>query len=152
MNTIILFSILIICWTIQPFLKKIPLKKITSAEYYILNHVIYSIPIFIYIIYMLYNNNNNANFNFLNKLNKSDYIYSISTVIIGIIGGYTFMLLLKNNNATYVIPHIQPVIIALTLSVGYFIFNEELNYKHLIGICLIVLGLIILNLGNHINL
>ena len=152
MNIIILFSILIICWTIQPFLKKIPLKKITSAEYYILNHVIYSIPIFIYIIYMLYNNNNNANFNFLNKLNKSDYIYSISTVIIGIIGGYTFMLLLKNNNATYVIPHIQPIIIILTILVGYFIFNEELNYKHLIGICLIVLGLIILNLGNHINL
>jgi uncharacterized membrane protein len=149
MNTIILFSILIICWTIQPFFKKIPLKKITSAEYYILNHVIYSIPIFIYIIYMIYNNNNNANFNFLNKLDKSDYIYSISTVIVGIIGGYTFMLLLKNNNATYVIPHIQPVIITLTVLVGYFIFNEELNFKHLIGICLIILGLIILNYANH---
>jgi uncharacterized membrane protein len=150
MNIIILFSILIICWTIQPFFKKIPLKKITSAEYYILNHVIYSIPIFIYIIYMLYNNNNNnANFNFLYKLDKSDYIYCISTVVVGIIGGYTFMLLLKNNNATYVIPHIQPIIITLTVLVGYFIFNEELNYKHLIGMGLIILGLIILNLGNY---
>lgn len=144
MNTYLLLVLIVICWTLQPFFKKVPLKKISSSEFYILNHLIYSIPIFLYVIYMLYGNK----FKFMNKLDKKDYIYLILVVFVGLIGGLVFAELLKNNNASYVIPHVQPLIIVSTLITGYYVFNETINYKHIIGTILVIGGLVMINHGN----
>lgn len=145
MNNFLLLLIIVVCWTLQPFFKKVPLKKITSKEFYILNHIIYSIPIFIYVLFMLYN----KEFIFLNKLDKRDFIYLVLVVLVGLIGGLVFAELLKNNNASYVIPHIQPLIIVSTLIVGYYLFNESINWKHILGTFLVVLGLVVINSGNN---
>ena len=144
MNNYLLLLIIVICWTLQPFFKKVPLKKITSKEFYILSHIIYSIPIFIYILFMIYYNK----FNFLDSLDKRDYMFLVLVVIVGLIGGLVFAELLKNNNASYVIPHVQPLIIVSTLFLGYYLFNESINWKHIIGTSLVVLGLLVINYGN----
>ena len=145
MNNIFLLLIVIVCWTLQPFFKKVPLKKITSKEFYILSHIIYSIPIFIYILFMIYYNK----FDFLDNLDRKDYIFLVLVVVVGLIGGLVFAELLKNNNASYVIPHVQPLIIVSTLFVGYYLFNENINWIHILGTLLVVLGLVVINYGNN---
>ena len=128
-----------------PFFKKVPLKKISSSEHYISNHILYSIPVFTYIIYLLYYNK----LSFIKKLDKNDYIYSCLVVLVGIIGGLVFAELLKNNNASYVIPHVQPLIIVCTLISGYYLFKETINIKQIIGTLMVVGGLLVINWDSH---
>ena len=145
MNNFLLLAIITVCWTLQPFFKKVPLKKISSTQFYILNHVLYSIPIFLYIFYISYQNK----LNFIYDLNKRDYFYCFLIVLVGLIGGIVFAELLKNNGASYVIPHVQPLIIIATLIVGYFIFKENITFKHTIGVFLVLCGLIFINWADN---
>ena len=62
-----------------------------------------------------------------------------------VIASLMLISLLKRNDASYVIPHIQPVVIILTFIFGYMLFNENINYKQAIGACLIVGGLYVIN-------
>ena len=142
MNNYFLLSIITICWALQPYFKKVPLKKISSSEFYVLNHILYSIPIIIYIIYMIYYNQ----FGFLKKLDKNDYLHFVLVVLVGIIGGIVFIQLLKQNKANYVIPHVQPLVITFTIISGFLFFNEYMNWKQLSGVTLIICGLLIINL------
>ena len=48
-------------------------------------------------------------------------------------------------DVSYAIAHIQPIVISLTLIIGYLVFNESLTTHKVFGIALIVCGLIILN-------
>ena len=145
MNNFLLLIIITICWTLQPFFKKVPLKKISSVDYYILNHLLYSIPIFAYVLYLVYNNK----LIFMKDLNRTDYIYCWLVVFVGIIGGLVFSTLLKKNNASYVIPHVQPLIIISTLIAGYYLFKEDINIKQVIGTLLVIGGLVVINMGSQ---
>ena len=88
-------------------------------------------------------------FDFLDNLDRKDYIFLVLVVVVGLIGGLVFAELLKNNNASYVIPHVQPLIIVSTLFVGYYLFNESINWKHILGTFLVVSGLVVINSGNN---
>jgi len=136
---IFLLLIVVICWTIQPFYKKIPLISMTYKEYYLLNHIIYTIPI---IFYMLFDKNR---FSFVKKMTKRNIFFIILSVAIGILGGVSYTYLLKQNNINYLIPHTNPLIIIFTLLIGYFIFKESMSLNQIIGILLVIIGLIIIN-------
>ena len=142
MNNIILLIILTLCWGFQPFLKKKPLQKISSIEFYCIEYLFYLIPISFYFIY-LYNKNNLICFS---KVDRKDILYFIIVVTTGTIGGITFAELLKKNNATYVIPSVQPLIIAFSLVLGYFLFKEKIDIYQFIGTIFVVLGIILINL------
>ena len=142
MNNIILLTILTFCWGMQPFFKKFPLKKISSIEFYCIEYLFYMIPIGIYFMY-LYNKNHLSCFK---KINRKDIFYFVLIVITGTIGGVTFAQLLKQNNASYVIPSVQPLIIIFTLIFGYFIFMEKIDIYQILGTIMVVCGIILINL------
>jgi uncharacterized membrane protein len=147
MNNIILLIILTLCWGFQPFFKKKPLQKISSIEFYCIEYLFYLIPISFYFIY-LYNKNNLICFS---KVDRKDILYFIIVVTTGTIGGITFAELLKKNNATYVIPSVQPLIIAFSLVLGYFLFKEKIDIYQFIGTIFVVLGIILINLKKFFN-
>jgi uncharacterized membrane protein len=141
MNNIILLTILTFCWGLQPFFKKIPLKKISSIEFYCIEYLFYMIPITIYFVY-LYNKDHLSCFN---KVNKKDIFYFVLIITTGTIGGLSFAQLLKQNNASYVVPSVQPLIIIFTLISGYFIFMEKINIYQILGTLMVIFGIVLIN-------
>ena len=64
--------VIVLCWTLNPFIKKILMNKMDANEYLIINHSIVTIVIVFYLIYLL--TKKRCNFECLNKLSKKEYI------------------------------------------------------------------------------
>jgi len=147
MNTTYIFLILLIlCWTINPFLKKQIASKMSSSEYMIYNHGLCSFLVVIYLGYLLYTKKYDVSSikNLTNKEVGVSIIGAITTVLATIL----LIRLLKDNNASYVIPHVQPCIIIFTLLLGYFLYNENISKTQMLGIILVVSGIVVINYKN----
>ena len=53
LNTYTLLVILVLCWTLNPFMKKKASLNLSSDEYLIFNHTLCSILLVIYLIYLI---------------------------------------------------------------------------------------------------
>ena len=53
--------------------------------------------------------------------------------------------LLKYNEATQIMPQLQPMVIILTILAGIFIFKEKVNFMEGVGIFFIIIGVIMVN-------
>ena len=145
MNYLIYFYILIIvlCWTFNPFIKKVLLNKIGKPEYMVLNHIFITLFILIYFLYMF--SKNKCDLSCIKSLSKKDISLLSLGAITSILGTLMLLHLVSKSEVSYAIAHIQPIVISLTLIIGYLVFNETLSILKVFGITLIVLGLIILN-------
>lgn len=141
MDTYILLIILTLCWGFQPFFKKKPLQKFSSLEFYCIEYLFYLIPIIAYFAYLY----KKTGMKCITQLDKTDIIYFLLVIFTGTIGGITFAQLLKQNNASYVIPSVQPLIIVFTLFTGYFLFKESIDMYQIIGAILIIIGILFIN-------
>ena len=147
-TTIIAMTLLILGWTIIPFLKKIPLEKITPISFLLFNHVTVGILLLFYLIYLLYHGKfTKTVVSQYNNLSTREILFIVIISIIGLITGIAWITLIKNNYVSYVIPHIQPIILMLTLILSYFFFKEPINRYHIGGSFLVVSGLVLINLG-----
>jgi uncharacterized membrane protein len=143
MNNYLLLLIITLSWGLLPFFQKVVLKKLNSFEFYALQNVLSMIPISFYIIYYFYNKK--AGIKNIYTLNQRDHFYLFLVVVAGIIGSTTLAQLLKQNNATYVVPNVQPLIIVFTSIVGYLYFKEHIETCHVLGVILIIMGLFTIN-------
>ena len=147
MNSIlyVYLGIIILCWTLNPFIKKYILKskKLNTDEYFILNHIFVSIILIVY-FYTLFKKKK-CSMLCLSKLNKYDYLYIFMGALTSILGARLLISIIKTEEITYLIAHIQPMIIALTFLIGYMFFSEHVTPMKIIGISLIILGLIFIN-------
>lgn len=134
---------LVLCWTLNPFFKKYSASKLASGEYLIFNHILCTLIVFIYFLYLAFNND--CDVNCLKKLDNKDIIYSVLGAITSVFASILLIELLKNNDATSVIPNIQPLVLILTLLIGKFIFNETMNTTKALGIIVIVGGIYLIN-------
>ena len=147
-TTIIAMTLLILGWTIIPFLKKIPLEKITPISFLLFNHVTVGVLLCVYLIYLLYHGKfTKTVVSQYNNLSTREILFIVIISIIGLITGIACITLIKNNYVSYVIPHIQPIILMLTLILSYFFFKEPINRYHIGGSFLVVSGLVLINLG-----
>lgn len=147
-TTIIAMTLLILGWTIIPFLKKIPLEKITPISFLLFNHVTVGVLLLFYLIYLLYHGKfTKTVVSQYNNLSTREILFIVIVSIIGLITGIAWITLIKNNYVSYVIPHIQPIILMLTLILSYFFFKEPINRYHIAGSFLVVSGLVLINLG-----
>jgi len=142
--TYLLIIILTLCWTLNPFLKKKSVGDFSSNEYIIFNHCFVSLLLIFYFIYLLYNGKCNIITKIKNKKFK-ELSYAFFAAITTVISSIVLINLLKRENASYLIPHVQPVVIILTFIFGYLLFNENLNYKQILGGVLIIMGLFVIN-------
>ena len=138
-------AIIVLCWTANPFIKKIILKsnKLNIDEYFVLNHIIVSIILGIY-FYSLFKKKKCSLLS-LSKLDNYDYLYIFMGALTSILGARLLISIIKTQEITYLIAHIQPMIIALTFLIGYMFFSEHVTPLKVLGISLIILGLILLN-------
>ncbi len=65
--------------------------------------------------------------------------------ITSILGARLLISIIKTEEISYLIAHIQPMIIALTFLIGYMFFSEHVTPLKIVGISLIIMGLILIN-------
>ncbi len=142
-TTYILLVLLVLCWTVNPFMKKKIAAKMSSSEYMIFNHCLCSILIFLYFIYLI--KSDNFSINNIKSLDNKDFGISIMAALTTVLATVFLISLLKNNDASYVIPHVQPCVILLTMLVGYYLYDEGITKNKSFGAILIISGLVLMN-------
>tara|TARA_X000000950_G_C13864958_1_gene640321 strand:- start:1468 stop:1914 length:447 start_codon:yes stop_codon:yes gene_type:complete len=142
-TTFILLTLLVICWTLNPFLKKMMGSRLPANENMIFNHSLCTIIIVIYTIYLLINQK--CDISKIQSLNKKDIMLGIVTSVITVASSLLLIKILQENEASQVMPQIQPSVLLLTLIIGYFIFNEKMTKNKIMGAGLITIGLFIIN-------
>jgi uncharacterized membrane protein len=119
------------------------MKKLTPNEYMMINHTFITIFIVGYFIYFF--SKKKCDIKCLKKLSKKDYAVLILGAITTILATLVLLYLIAETEVSYAIAHIQPVVIALTVILGYVLFNEKMSLMKISGISLILIGLIFLN-------
>lgn len=142
-DSYILIVLLVISFTLNPFLKKMASKKVTSNEFLIIYHFVASSFMILYFGVMIYLKK--CDINCFKKLNFNDYIWTGICSIVGIGGAITLIYLIKLEDVSFIIPNIQGAVIGLSAIIGYFIFNENMDIYKIIGIILVFLGIITIN-------
>ena len=145
LNTYTLLVILVLCWTLNPFMKKKASLNLSSDEYLIFNHTLCSILLVIYLIYLI--KYKKCSVKCLNKLTNKEMIFSVFGAITSILSSLVLINLVQNNDISFIIPQIQPIVIVFTVLCGYLFFEENINYTTIVGILMITSGLYIINTG-----
>lgn len=138
-----LLLLLILCWSINPFIKKFSSVGIKINDYLIINHIFCTFFIFIYFFYLYYYNL--SNIKSLTNFNKSQFIYLLFGSFITVFSSLLLIKLLKLNNASYLISNIQPLVILFSVIIGSYFYNEKYNYYNYTGIIFIIIGIFLLN-------
>ena len=85
-----------------------------------------------------------GNFNFVNTVTGKDLGVLALAVFLNVITLVLFFTLLSSNKTGYTISITHPVFIVSSTLLAYIFFNETLNWKQLMGIPFIILGIVIL--------
>jgi drug/metabolite transporter (DMT)-like permease len=144
-SSYLLIMILIICFTINPFIKKHASKNVNVDEYIFIYQIFILVFIVLSSIYLI--QSNTCNINCYKKMTIKDIGWTILAVISGMVGSTLLLYLVKMDDVSYLIPNIQGIVILLGSAIGYFIFNEKIDKFKLVGILLIFFGIISINYG-----
>lgn len=124
-----------LCITIEKFYL---LQKFTAPQLTLLR------PIWFFFFALILVLTMDGDLTFLNKVNKKDLGMIILAVFLNIVTLVLFFTLLTNNKTGYTISITHPVFIVSSTMIAYLFFNESLNWKQMMGIPFIILGIVIL--------
>jgi uncharacterized membrane protein len=136
-------TLLIICWTFDPFFKKHSMQTLSPDESMIFNKLLSATIIGIYLMYLIFNKK--CDFSKLKNMTKKEMIFISASAISTFVSAVALINLLQREDVGYLMPQIQPLVILLTMCVGYFIFKEKISYYQIIGGVLIIGGVVFLN-------
>lgn len=138
--------VIVIFWSINPFLKKNITNKLSSIEYSFGSNIII---ITLLTLYILYNNNYTKNsiirFDFYNKLNNKELILLFVSVCCTLIPSILFIKALRIMEVSYVNAFTNSMSIVLASAIGIYFFNETINRNVFLGISSILLGISLLS-------
>lgn len=139
------FILVILCWTFNPFIKKMVLKKgkINTDEYFVINHLVITAILIVYFAFLF--NNRKCDTNCIKSLDRYDALYILLGSITSILGARLLLSIINQSDVSYMVAHIQPIVIALTFIIGYLFFSESITIYKLIGVSLVILGILFLN-------
>lgn len=141
--------VIVLCWTLNPFIKKMLMTKMDANEYLIINHSIVTIVLVFYLIYLL--TKKRCNFECLKKLSKKEYMLAFIGGITTILATLMLMYLVSSREVSFVMGNVQPLVILLSIILGYLFFKEEVGTVKVIGMLMIIGGLILINSNKTIK-
>jgi len=139
---ILAIFVLVLFRSFRPFLRKILLKKINSDEFFIIESLLYLIPVLFFIIYLLIK----KDLSFFSKLDGSDYGILFFIIGSGVVTYLIYMNLINKNRASYIVPIIASLSIAVLALIGYIFYNERLTTSEIIGIIIIIIGVCVMSI------
>jgi len=141
--TYFLIGIIIFSFVLNPFSKKKASKNLTSQEYFMVNQFMVTILVIVLGIYFFYNNK--CDFKCLQKMSNKEVSWAILSSILGIMGSLAFITLIQQEDISFIMPNIQPLVILLVSIIGFFLFKESMGIFKIIGIILIICGSFFIN-------
>ena len=147
MNSSYLFLfIIVMCLSINPFLKKKITKNLTGIEFNYANTICILVMLCIVILYKNFiSKSDNININFLKKLNKNDIMLLICSSMCTLLASVLFIQTIKNMDVSFVVPFTQASTIVASTIIGVLVMKETFNYKVGSGILLIISGIYLMN-------
>ena len=142
--TFLLLGLLALGWTLNPFFKKKAIGDLNSYQYLFINTMIVSIFIVLLFLHRILNGKDTLSF-ITNQINKNQLLWLLCGGIITFTTSLLLIILIQQHDVSYIIPHIQPLVIVLTILFGFFLFKEEIDRNQVIGIILVIMGLIVIN-------
>lgn len=142
------FVVIILSWTANPFLKKIILKRqhLNTDELFVLNYFVITVILVVYFVYLF--RTKKCSTTCIRNIDRFDLLYILLGALTSIIGARLILTIIQYKDISYMVAHIQPIIITLTFLIGYLFFSETITLYKIIGIGLVILGIIFLNKKN----
>jgi uncharacterized membrane protein len=135
--------VIVLCWTLNPFIKKQVMKKMDPNEYLIMNHSVVTIILVFYLVYLL--KKKKCDFNCIKQLTRGDLGLLLIGGITTILATLMLVYLVSTSEVSYVIGNVQPIVIALSIMLGYLFFKEKLGLTKVLGLSFIIVGLVLIN-------
>lgn len=135
--------VIVLCWTLNPFIKKMVMKKMDANEYLIMNHSVITIILIFYLIYLL--KRKKCDFKCIQAMGKKEMSLLILGGVITILATLMLLYLVSTSEVSYVIGNVQSIVIFLSVVLGYLFFKESLSTTKIVGLGFIVVGLFLLN-------
>ena len=139
--------VIVLCWTLNPFVKKLLMKKMDGNEYLILNHSVVTIILVFYLIYLL--KKKKCDFQCIKSLNRSDLGLLTLGAVTTILSTLMLVYLVASTEVSYVLGTVQPIVISLSVILGFLLFKEKISVIKLSGLGFIIVGLLLLNKAKH---
>ena len=138
-------ALVVICWVLTPFLRKIVLTTANSLDFFICTQAIVLFYIVLTFLFLKIRNPTDYNFKSILNLDKKQIIILFLASLATYFSSIALIWLLKYNEATQIMPQLQPIVIVLTILVGILIFKEKVSFMECIGILFIISGVLIIN-------
>ena len=81
----------------------------------------------------------------ISNLSSKELSYILLGGLTTCISSIALIWLLKFNEATYILPQLQPLVLVLTVVIGTCLFGESINGTKILGLLLVIFGVYILN-------
>jgi uncharacterized membrane protein len=78
-------------------------------------------------------------------------MYILLGALTSILGARLLLSIIQYNDVSFMVAHIQPLVISLTFVIGYLFFSENITLNKVIGVSLVILGILFLNKKNITN-
>lgn len=129
-----------ILWAITVTIEKFYLLDyFTSYELRFSNTLIMIIPLMIFLNYDRKYRKKIIN------IPKKKMLFLLLRVLMGFIAGCVFLYLLKNNKTFLTVSIVHPMFIVFSILFAYLFFNETINFKQIVGISMVILGIFIIS-------
>ena len=141
------FIPVILSWTLPNYLFKYLTKYFSNNDIIILYHLAYHVFLLPVILYNIFRNTENYK-SFSEKIKKSPnsiFGYILIAVFLGLLSQYAYFKLLRNYEVTTMIPIIRGASAILLLTLGYFLFEENVNLVKIVGVILTVFGIYLIS-------
>ncbi len=136
--------IIVLCWSINPFLKKIITKNIQPIEYNIYSNTL----VFMYLImFSLYQNKYNMSditINIANKLSKTQIGIMMVVSILTLVPSYLMVVLNKKYSVSGITAVVQSLNIIATTMIEVVYMGESVSMTKIGGILMTSLGIYLL--------
>lgn len=150
----ILLMFCIVFISLNVFFKKMIIQHVTLEEYMIGISICVPIIISLYfVIRFCIIKDKKLEVDIFNKVKVDSrlFLLFISTAFITVCGNLILVKLLKKKNVSYLVPHITGISLVFSIMIAYFIFQEIIDWKMLLGIVLIIIGVFVINCSKNIK-
>jgi len=121
------------------FIKKFILKSCSINQLIYIEGLFYLFIFLLGTFYLMYTKKKD----FIKNVPYKTFCYILISNIITITGILVYYHLIETYNITKIVPILEPLIIIFTLLMGFYLFNEVITKKEIIGMLVIIIGIII---------
>jgi drug/metabolite transporter (DMT)-like permease len=136
--------IIVLCWSINPFLKKIVTNHIQPIEYNIYSNTLSFIYLIMFSLYQNKYNMSGITINIANKLSKNHIGIMMIVSILTLVPSYLMIVLNQKYSVSGITAVVQSLNIIVTTIIGVVYMGDPINMTKIGGILMTSLGIYLL--------